>query len=1570
MLTPSSSKNCSKEQTTGASSSRTTKEQSGLSSVLSQSSAIGTMMQMQRMFGNRAVAGLLQRRSLASAHAAAGSSKPVQMAKSRVRVDDNLLNYLRQLIIHEFVPLNADKQSLPVTKEILPQPVLSLPGLLPSEAVPPVKLPVKQEGPQGAKREASPSKPLNHKRKLDEMYPPEEEQAVNKDILAPVSSTTGSASGLEPGSSKPEEAIVPKESFQKKLRLHSEKALLHEASGSAKHKPLLKDTDYDLKRFMKLLRSLFEEAMTEFLGSTPRPDSIDTSLGALKTLWEYVRLHQLDPETESDEAEEEEADKEQPQLDKENKGIAEEQAEKGAEEEQEDDDQEQEADQGGQDDDEIVSKLKITPHTQSPYTHESRIAFFNLGESVLPVGTYADIQENLTALFHALPHLENAGSILLRLVASPSFAAFNAILDGIPVKQLKTRNADKEDGEQSRAVLRDKIWRIAQLWRLEAGRRLAGGVMNTILIERAIEQGNISVADAVELLTERNVMNFEGASGKSDGYQFLYGKQSKLDASRTIIHELMGNETGHKALLDVKEALREFHARLYSNKKKKEAAPSLDDAAASLEEVWEENATKTYARKVNREGMDQRGDRMEFNRHVSQALADDPNWLLIQKWPEYLRLANAFKQLMQAHYATKSKGMEIDIEEDDKKPKAAKPIAFTEFETWLINKAAAQGHLRVLEQEMFKHETFIEMFEANRHADKATALKHVANLRKGLEMTSEESHPFHQLAIHSTQTSSMLDKGFGKYKNIHREIFQVVGSIYKLDKNHLETALKIMKKSDGKSKETNESVKKRFTEKNTLLQKEAGRFVRYPAFTGNPHRENLVKLLEEFSVLANQVDEQADELFKRRKPKWLDYDKSLTKFESAFSRLGGLKRVYQIIETVRSFPMGIMNLMVSEADDLPSAATFNQYNTMSDVDATSKPHLQTKKVVSILQNVTWTKDKPTHYLINTILQQLADWSQEKEAAVTEGNREKVKALVKQFLGLMYQSDTYAELDTEQIEKKNSMEDNVRLYFQTLLTLMKRQLDMGNAAEFNNYLSRFYDDAEKLQHRKYMESMMKEHQPRVNELLSSMSMEKGKEMQQRALYGKGERSKPSPDISPPAVEGEFRLLRRGILASDAFLRWNTVADNNCAFNGFGLSLIALIRQGALSQETVLNRLNAFVPNTVSQEALQQLIAAGGPAIDQGLRHASRDLQIRFEPVIRSLAVAALRNNQGLLDTIRVDLLATLENRVRAANALAAEGAGGDLFNDPDSPVNVHLNTVVTQAVEEFRAAELRLVGAEPAQLAARLEAFLAVKKRELTAWFNREGMTAYLNYMAGDQVWGGAPELHALAQHFGIHLATVTPFGLDLGAGQAGEAEMNYRYTDREGTEHVVDQGRGIELTEAEVTILRSVDVIEGTPVNPEHPAIHFRLLNRTQVIEALQGRDGALIRKFLALYDQFYRYRITDRESGAVVRDIAPNEMVVGEDDEVSFTNAEAHILTGANLIHDPQTLDGRIVFRGGIDPATIRESLRANAELQAKFLQLYEARLPKPVIMGMVNRNSIHWSSFSTADGRFNLTG
>ncbi|WP_248926074.1 macro domain-containing protein [Paenibacillus hamazuiensis] len=1469
----------------------------------------GQVAQLQSLLGNRELALLLaagrgagrnaERRPLAGAALAAPAQrKPIQMKKEWVRVDDDLLDFLQRLIAAEFI--KPEKETQP-KGESMQEEAETAAFQITDEVL--LRL---FSATEENRREDSGTE----ENRVEESA----NTAADGGSLKRKRGSDSETQGENYGEPQDEKGDNPRHT--KKKRIEYRKAQLPD--GEIGSKPLMPDKDYDQTKLLKLMRDIFQKAMEEFLDEqVPVPESINSALGAIKTLWEYQKLH---------------ADSDKP------------------------------------------------PKNISRYTRNSKLAFFNLGESILPGGTYDDIRANLLAVFGELKKANQAGHLLLRLVAAPSFAVFTDIVNDIPETEVSA-----EEREQIRTV----GWQMNQLWRLEAGRRLAGGAINTVLLEKALTRKDISVKEAVEALTVKNVMNFEGASGKSDGYQFLYGKQYKLVASQTIINELMIDASGHEVLVGLRDSLDVFYNKLRDKNKPVSAmddetissgGAEPDEQVGSMSPVeiarelggdWEKAATKTYEKKGARQfALEQRGDREEMDRHVSRRLADNPYLNAIFAWPEFKAVERMFEKLMRVHYgmnASESKPMDLSETGQDKPKHAKRPIKFNEFETWLIDKAAAQGHLRVLEDEMLKDETFLEMFEANADPNKATAVKHVANLRKGLELTSDPYHPFYKLVIDSERASTIYDKDFGEYRDIASDVFHPIGHLFKTGKNLLQEQVKALKVLKAAEEEGEPVTVEQQKITNLAKNKKAGEnslaFMADLSFGEVESMKQLLEHLADFEQLADAV-----ESISNRKASSLenDYYKPLAAYRSAIDRLGGLKRVYHIVETVRSFPMGILNMMVNQATNLSPSDKFKNYNAMSDKGAATDEKLQNKKVISILKKVTWTEKKPMHYLINAILQQLAALSQEEEEGITEENKDRLTAMVKTFLSMAYEPDSLIEFDREELEN-NGPEANVRFYFKVLTTRMKQQLEAGNLSSFNELLNKFYDQAQALADKPYFEPIYNESVANVHALIARAA----KSNQTRAIYGGGGFHGSFGTEPKDAVDSSFSMNTKGALPTDAFLKWETVGDNNCAFNGFGLSLIGLIRQGCLSEPYVLERLNYYIPNAISADELTKLVSEyGEEAIDQHLRTASRGLQQRFEPVIRQLAVGALRRNDGLIESIRLDLLATLENKVRSGLGLIPQGASGDLFRDPNSPGVQRLEEVTLDALNEFMEREEALSDPPPQSLDERLKDFLNEKKQALSVWFIEVGKEMYLGHMEQEYTWGGAPELQALARHFGIHLAISTPFGLDMGGGEAGSAAVNYTFTDGDGQGHTVNNGAEVAFTEEEIGLLRSdaANVIEGVPMDTENPRIYFRLMDRGQVQEALNNLPEDLKRRFLTLYDRYYRYRITGKTADIRVRE--EHEMILDEQEgerAAFFTAAELQTLIQRGLIDDPGANPERITFRAA-DPGTIMNLLQDNERLRDKFLEVYNASQPRPIVAGMMNRNSVHWSAFTTDKGAFNL--
>jgi O-acetyl-ADP-ribose deacetylase (regulator of RNase III) len=162
-------------------------------------------------------------------------------------------------------------------------------------------------------------------------------------------------------------------------------------------------------------------------------------------------------------------------------------------------------------------------------------------------------------------------------------------------------------------------------------------------------------------------------------------------------------------------------------------------------------------------------------------------------------------------------------------------------------------------------------------------------------------------------------------------------------------------------------------------------------------------------------------------------------------------------------------------------------------------------------------------------------------------------------------------------------------------------------------------------------------------------------------------------------------------------------------------------------------------------------------------------------------------------------------------------------------------------EAKRRAEERAVQTKARREAA--DRWILTQEETVHTWFARDGIKLYLGDMRKERVWGGGPELFALAQALGVQLTIFKGLGngaamADPGFGTAGTAPAD-----------------GFSLDE--IATLRGADVIEGVEIDPKKPQVVFKRLTREQVEHLLAAGKVAddLARRFLALHAQHYRFK-------------------------------------------------------------------------------------------------------------------
>jgi len=325
-----------------------------------------------------------------------------------------------------------------------------------------------------------------------------------------------------------------------------------------------------------------------------------------------------------------------------------------------------------------------------------------------------------------------------------------------------------------------------------------------------------------------------------------------------------------------------------------------------------------------------------------------------------------------------------------------------------------------------------------------------------------------------------------------------------------------------------------------------------------------------------------------------------------------------------------------------------------------------------------------------------------------------------------------------------------------------------------------------------------------------------------------------------------------------LTWDTIGDNNCAFNGFAMVLMNLVHADTLTPGDISGKLNG-----VDNELVIELAAlVPHVPIDPA---AARRIQKELAEPLREAAVNALAGTPVLWETIRTDFLVTIQDRVLAYWDAAILRPPGDLFNNPGSPLVAAIHNEVDEIIsgieDQFGEDIERQLEEENDVSNDLLSIFAEDHLPRLIDYFDGEGMAAYIQFMFQDQVWAGAPELNALANYMGVHLVTFRRAGQlrgEVGRAFAGEAQVSI--------DHV---GEGdVDFTRGEIATLKAQDLIEGDEHHPGNldPRISFKIATREQVIDKIgPPDDGAnLCARFLALYDAHYRHRDDGEEPNPI----------------------------------------------------------------------------------------------------------
>ncbi len=245
-----------------------------------------------------------------------------------------------------------------------------------------------------------------------------------------------------------------------------------------------------------------------------------------------------------------------------------------------------------------------------------------------------------------------------------------------------------------------------------------------------------------------------------------------------------------------------------------------------------------------------------------------------------------------------------------------------------------------------------------------------------------------------------------------------------------------------------------------------------------------------------------------------------------------------------------------------------------------------------------------------------------------------------------------------------------------------------------------------------------------------------------------------------VTDEVPLLAEGTFLSRGERRivWNTVGDDNCAFNGLSLVVVGLIAQGRLAAAPVAERLE------MTETDLGSLVALAPVA--QTITDVAWQIQTALTGRLRKLAVAALPQEEGTVNNMFAELCQQVGAKVRTALGHPADVPASDLFGQR-SPFASGLQPVIESIVARIREtpaftapapAEADAMAHWAATQRAAIDACLNETTDTLRRWFTSDGLDMYCKHMATDRVWAGGPELHAVAHALGFDLMTYRDVG--------------------------------------------------------------------------------------------------------------------------------------------------------------------------------------------------------------------
>ena len=299
----------------------------------------------------------------------------------------------------------------------------------------------------------------------------------------------------------------------------------------------------------------------------------------------------------------------------------------------------------------LVDFVDAHREDQRPYTAQTGHTLSNLAQSV--VG-HSESYPVLRKAIGDLKRLGAADSAIIRMLIATDVRAFDAAFnDAI----LGTRL----DPEQ-RASYRAKMWRMVQVWLLEAARRRSAGVMNAVNARIALDSPTTTAQD---VFGTQNVMSHEGASGKSQ--QNSKGKATRYSKEIQVVGRLLAYHGGDILLLLLRDAMRRFLAD----------SAQLDEYAESKAQ-WDEAAGARSRKNPTT---------LPLKLHETRGLAK-----ILLSTPQR-DLTRAFVDFVSQHYS----GEKVDQESRPEHDAGTPSRAITWFDMWLINKAASAGHQRALD---------------------------------------------------------------------------------------------------------------------------------------------------------------------------------------------------------------------------------------------------------------------------------------------------------------------------------------------------------------------------------------------------------------------------------------------------------------------------------------------------------------------------------------------------------------------------------------------------------------------------------------------------------------------------------------------------------------------------------------------------------------------------------------------------------------------------------------------------------------------------------------------------------